>query len=114
MTGASCTASIRTPDHVKRVALIGADVEYSRNALDGARANAKKYGFRVVYDRTYPPATTDFAPVVRAIQASHLVGIERALVLADPRALAAVLEADPASAAAPPRQGRPTRWSPCP
>ena len=33
--------------------------------------NAKKHGFRTVYDRTYPPSTTDFTPVVRAIQAAN-------------------------------------------
>jgi branched-chain amino acid transport system substrate-binding protein len=53
------------------VALIAADQEFSRNACDGARNNAKKHGLRVVYDRTYPPTTTDFTPVVRAIQASN-------------------------------------------
>jgi branched-chain amino acid transport system substrate-binding protein len=53
------------------VALIAADQEFSRNACDGARDNAKKHGLRVVYDRTYPPSTTDFTPVVRAIQASN-------------------------------------------
>jgi hypothetical protein len=36
--------------------------------------------------------------LVRAIQAAEFDGVERALVLADPRALAAVLGADPASA----------------
>jgi branched-chain amino acid transport system substrate-binding protein len=36
---------------------------------EGARENAKKHGFKVVYDKTYPPATTDFSPIVRAIQA---------------------------------------------
>jgi len=54
----------------KTVALVAADAEFSKNACEGARANAKKYGFRVVYDRTYPPSTTDFSPIVRAIQAS--------------------------------------------
>jgi branched-chain amino acid transport system substrate-binding protein len=53
------------------VALIAADQEFSRNACEGARENAKKAGLRVVYDRTYPPATTDFAPIVRAIAASN-------------------------------------------
>jgi branched-chain amino acid transport system substrate-binding protein len=52
-------------------ALVAADAEFSRNACDGARENAKKYGFKVVYDKTYPPATTDFAPIVRAIQATN-------------------------------------------
>ena len=53
------------------LALAGEDAEFSRNAMDGARANAKKYGFKLVYDRTYPPNTTDFSPVVRAIQAAN-------------------------------------------
>ena len=54
-----------------RVALIGADVEYSRNALDGARENAKTLGLEVVFDRTYPPSTTEFTSVVRAMQAAN-------------------------------------------
>ena len=29
-----------------RVALVGADVEFSRNAIDGARENAKAHGLR--------------------------------------------------------------------
>ena len=28
-------------------------------------------GFKMVYDKTYPPATTDFAPIVRALQAAN-------------------------------------------
>jgi len=55
----------------KRVALIGADVEYSRNALDGARANAKKLGMEIVFDRTYPPSTTEFTSTIRAVQAAN-------------------------------------------
>jgi branched-chain amino acid transport system substrate-binding protein len=51
-------------------ALVAADAEFARNACDGARTNAKKHNFKVVYDKTYPPATTDFAPIVRAIQAT--------------------------------------------
>ncbi|MFN3348058.1 amino acid ABC transporter substrate-binding protein [Pseudorhodoplanes sp.] len=54
-----------------RVALIGADVEYSRNALDGARANAKKHGMEIVFDRTYPPSTTEFTSIVRAMAATN-------------------------------------------
>jgi branched-chain amino acid transport system substrate-binding protein len=53
-----------------RVALIGADVEYSRNALDGARENAKAMGFEIVFERTYPSSITDLTPVVRAMQAA--------------------------------------------
>jgi branched-chain amino acid transport system substrate-binding protein len=53
------------------VALIAADQEFSKNSCDGARDNAKKHGMRVVYDRTYPPSTADFSPVVRAIAAAN-------------------------------------------
>jgi branched-chain amino acid transport system substrate-binding protein len=50
------------------IALAAADAEFGRNACEGARDNAKKANLRIVYDRKYPPATTDFAPIVRAIQ----------------------------------------------
>ena len=53
------------------VALIAADAEFSNNACEGARQNIKKHGLRIVYDKTYPPATTDFTPIVRAIQATN-------------------------------------------
>jgi len=53
------------------VAIVAADAEFSRNAADGARENAQKAGLKVVYDKTYPPTTTDFAPIVRAIQATN-------------------------------------------
>jgi branched-chain amino acid transport system substrate-binding protein len=55
----------------KTVALVGADAEFSNNVLTGARALAKENGFQVVYDRTYPPSTTDYTPIVRAIQAAN-------------------------------------------
>ena len=55
----------------KTVALVGADAEYSNNVLTGARLNAKKLGLQVVYDRTYPPTTVDYTPIVRAIQAAN-------------------------------------------
>jgi branched-chain amino acid transport system substrate-binding protein len=52
------------------VALIAADQEFSKNSCEGARENAKKAGLKIVYDKTYPPPTTDFAPIIRAIQAT--------------------------------------------
>jgi branched-chain amino acid transport system substrate-binding protein len=55
----------------KTVALVAADQEFSKNACEGARTNAKKFGFEVIYDKTYPPSTTDFTPIVRAIQAAN-------------------------------------------
>ena len=55
------------------VALALADAEFSHNACEGARENAKKYGFKIVYDKSYPPPpkTTDFTPIVRALQAAN-------------------------------------------
>jgi branched-chain amino acid transport system substrate-binding protein len=53
------------------VALTGADAEFSILALEGARANAKKHGVKIVYDRTYPPNTIDFTPIVRSIKAAN-------------------------------------------
>ena len=50
---------------------MASDQEFSRNACDGARENAKKANLRIVYDRTYPPTTADFTPIVRAIQAAN-------------------------------------------
>src|SRR5262245_52616885 len=55
----------------KTVALVGADAEFSNNVLTGARTNVAKYNLKVVYDRAYPPATVDFAPIVRAIQSAN-------------------------------------------
>ncbi len=53
------------------VAIVAADAEFALNAADGARENAKKAGLKIVYDRRYPPNTTDFAPIVRAIAATN-------------------------------------------
>ncbi|MBV8841110.1 MAG: amino acid ABC transporter substrate-binding protein [Alphaproteobacteria bacterium] len=53
------------------VAVTSEDAEFSRNAAEGARLNAKKYGFKIVYDRSFPPGTTDFSSIVRALQASN-------------------------------------------
>jgi len=50
------------------IAIAMADAEFGRNACEGAAENAKASGFKVVYNKTYPPATTDFSPIVRAIQ----------------------------------------------
>ena len=54
----------------KTIALVGADAEFSNNVLVGARANAKAAGLQIVYDRTYPPATVDYTPIVRALAAT--------------------------------------------
>ncbi len=55
----------------KRLALVGADAEFPHNALAGARELAKAGGFQIVYDRSYPPSTADYSPIVRAIGATQ-------------------------------------------
>ena len=53
------------------VAILAADAEFAQGAAQGAREEIKKHGFKIVYDKSYPPSTTDFAPVVRAVQATN-------------------------------------------
>jgi len=53
------------------IALVTADAEFGRNALDGARENVKKFGLKTVYDRAYPPTTVDYTPIIRAVQAAN-------------------------------------------
>jgi branched-chain amino acid transport system substrate-binding protein len=53
------------------ISLAAADAEFGRNVCEGVRANAKAAGLKIVYDKTYPPPTADFAPIVRAIQANN-------------------------------------------
>lgn len=53
------------------VALVSADAEFSRNPILGAKANAKKYGFRVVHETTYPLTTGNFRPVIDAVAESN-------------------------------------------
>jgi branched-chain amino acid transport system substrate-binding protein len=55
----------------RTVALVGADAEYPHLALEGARVHVKRLGLKVVYDKTYPPNTVDYSPIVRAIQATN-------------------------------------------
>jgi branched-chain amino acid transport system substrate-binding protein len=53
------------------LAITGADAEFPRNALDGVRTQAKRLGLKIVYDKTYPPATADYTPIVRAVAAAN-------------------------------------------
>jgi branched-chain amino acid transport system substrate-binding protein len=54
----------------KTVAIVAADAEFAQNAADGARMSIKEIGgFELVLDQKYPPPTTDFTPVMRAVQA---------------------------------------------
>jgi branched-chain amino acid transport system substrate-binding protein len=54
----------------KTVALVAADAEFAQNAVEGARQNIKDMGgFDTVFDKSYPPTTADFTPILRAVQA---------------------------------------------
>jgi branched-chain amino acid transport system substrate-binding protein len=55
----------------KSVALVAADAEFGRTACDGARDNAKASELNIVYDKSYPPFSTDLMPVVRAVAATN-------------------------------------------
>jgi branched-chain amino acid transport system substrate-binding protein len=54
----------------KKLALLAEDSEFPKNASEGIRDIAKKEGLEIVYDKTYPPGTPDFTPIVNAIQAT--------------------------------------------
>ena len=62
---------LATDNGLQTIALVGADAEFSQNALEGARTNAEEVGLEIVYDESYPPNTADFTPIIRAIQATN-------------------------------------------
>jgi branched-chain amino acid transport system substrate-binding protein len=55
----------------KTVAIVAADAEFAQNAAEGARENIKTMGFDLIMDKSYPPSTTDYAPIMRAVQAAN-------------------------------------------
>jgi branched-chain amino acid transport system substrate-binding protein len=55
----------------KTVALVGADAEFSKTALEGAAAHAAEHKLDVVFERRYPPGTVDFLPIVRSVKAAN-------------------------------------------
>lgn len=62
-------AAAQTP-RPSTVALVSADAEFSRNPILGAKANARKYGFQIVHEATYPLTTENFTPVIDAVAES--------------------------------------------
>jgi branched-chain amino acid transport system substrate-binding protein len=54
----------------KTLAIVAADAEYPKNASEGARETAKSLGLKIVYDKSYPPSTADYSPIVHAVQAA--------------------------------------------
>jgi branched-chain amino acid transport system substrate-binding protein len=61
--------AMRQTPKPQTIAIVGADAEYPHNAIGGMKENVKRHGLKVVYDSFYPPTTTDFTPIVRAIKA---------------------------------------------
>ena len=53
------------------VGIIWEDSEFGHNGADSAEINAKKRGMNVVYNKSFPPGTADFAPVIRAVAAAN-------------------------------------------
>jgi branched-chain amino acid transport system substrate-binding protein len=55
----------------KTLAIVAADAEYPKNASEGARDAAKSLGLKIVYDKSYPPSTADYSPIIHAVQAAN-------------------------------------------
>jgi branched-chain amino acid transport system substrate-binding protein len=64
-------AAVSMDPRPESVALIGADAEFSKSALEGARRNVQRLGLRIVHDAHYPPTTVDYAPILRAVKAAN-------------------------------------------
>jgi branched-chain amino acid transport system substrate-binding protein len=55
---------------LQTVAIVGADSDFAKKAADGAHDNASRMGFKIVYERSYPPSTVDFSSIMRGVQAA--------------------------------------------
>ena len=62
--------AMRQTPRPETIAFVGADIEFSQSVLSAARDIAKAAGLKTVYDKSYPPNTTDYAPIIRAVQAA--------------------------------------------
>jgi branched-chain amino acid transport system substrate-binding protein len=54
----------------KTVAIAGLDGDFLQRSMKSARTQAQAAGLELVYDKSYPPSTVDYGPIVRAIQAA--------------------------------------------
>jgi branched-chain amino acid transport system substrate-binding protein len=52
----------------KTIALLTSDQEFAQNLAGTAREVAKKMGLNIVYDQSYPPTTSEFSSIVRALK----------------------------------------------
>ena len=55
----------------KTAAIFAADAEFQQNLANGARDIIKSSGLNLVYDQNYPPNSTDFSSIIRAVRASR-------------------------------------------
>jgi len=55
----------------RSVAFLAADNQFGQALADGARELARQAGQNVLYDQNYPPGTTDFSPMMRAIRGAR-------------------------------------------
>src|SRR5256714_11743341 len=55
----------------KTIAFLAADQEFAQNLANGAKELAKHGGLKTVYDQNYPPTTTDFSSLIRAVRAAR-------------------------------------------
>ncbi|MFD2035385.1 amino acid ABC transporter substrate-binding protein [Belliella marina] len=53
------------------VAILSADAEFSKNPVIGARENAEKYGFQIVYENIYSLSTKDFTSFIDQVQSTN-------------------------------------------
>src|SRR3954468_2806168 len=55
----------------KTIAFLAADQEFAQNLATGAKELAKKANLSTVYEQNYPPTTTDFSSLIRAIRQTN-------------------------------------------
>src|SRR3954463_16453111 len=55
----------------KTIAFLAADQEFAQNLANGAKELAKKANLKTVYEQNYPPTTTDFSSLIRAIRQTN-------------------------------------------
>jgi branched-chain amino acid transport system substrate-binding protein len=60
----------KTDPTAKKVALVYEDDEFARDVMAGAEEHAKKLGFDIVFQRTYPKGVTDMTPLLSAMNAA--------------------------------------------
>src|SRR3954465_14162473 len=53
------------------IAFLAADQEFAQNLANGAKQLANKANLKTVYEQNYPPTTTDFSSLIRAIRQTN-------------------------------------------